>query len=853
MDYIKKTICIEAARTRTQGLMPYYEFGKEYEIQHISGDSGYSTCFKFNKLGLESASGENGNWGQIVANPCFLATNGKTYESMLDKYYRILNMVRNGVKLRKVATKEGEIFTEDVGAFEWNGNCFEGGEEPDSLYVYFAYNANDFLSTEIDSLRPETRRIYRTVSGVESDFIVLINEYDKFIGLSSYLDGVNIPSTVTTHSIGNDEHTKWANYCMIVDDLIGKINIPASIYNKHIKVPKSMPCADVQPYIDWLEENKSLSADCCNARLYEDMGGQDMLDELINKHESECEKKRKALEGLEYSVPYLEMPILLTQNSTDIGVLTNIDGVKYSGETPGPVVTGDTPSRPHGKMTPDANIEESGLTQFDIDFIVHSGVGVTIDQIIMGNTLSAYPTTEMFDAVMSAVSVGITDKLPVDYIIPSGQTRYPIEVESLLGTLRNRKKYTDDRDNVLPGIFKKYSNPAGEMYVCIKMSDNPNYYELVTSSYTITEGGVEKTVYCVVYDKRQLTENDIVGMNNRRTSYTRMFSGGLETLEDAKSVVREQMEGYGDGDESFNPKVWRISVIAPVWTMSALTAYEPNDCISADGYMSGDKIRGNEGPKYSPSDNYNNPTNKFYRTITTCAAGIRIAETEEEETGVIDSAKTHYYFFVKYDNSSGSPMTVPYLSGNTANVYLVSRSDDTYIYRGDFILSAVPNGSFFEVEYVIGGYFEGDEYGRYIGRYGDKGDVYYEKHPFDTKHVDYVALDGVDNVPVWSEYIDFKADMKEFYSPRYNLYRTGNTANIIRMSTGDIWNKDFAYDAYLTKEEYLTNFSQPPKVDVDVTIDRGGVSAFERHYNLAECNTMQDLERYKNNVFFDND
>ena len=590
-----------------------------------------------------------------------------------------------------------------------------------------------------------------------------------------------------------------------------------------------MPCADVQPYIDWLEENQSLSADCCNARLYEDMGGQDMLDEL-KKHESECEKKRKALEELEYSVPYLEMPILLTQNSTDIGVLTNIDGVEYSGETPGPVVTGDTPSRPHGKMTPDANIEESGLTQFDIDFLVHSGVGVTIDQIIMGNTLSAYPTTD----------------------------RYSVEVESLLGTLRNRKKYTDDKDNVLPGMFKKYSNPAGEMYVCIKMSDEPKYYELVVSSYTVTETidgeGVEKTVYCVVYDQRSLSENDIIGMNNRRTSYRRMFQDNIETPEEAQAIVNEEADGYSEGSEEYNPKVWRISVFSPVWTMSALTAYEPNDCISADGYMSGDKIRGNEGPKYSPSDAYNNPTNKFYRTITTCAAGIRIAETEEEETGVIDPAKTHYYFFVKYDNSSGSPMTVPYLSGNTANVYLVSHSGDTYIYRGDFILSAAPNGSFFEVEYVIGGYFEGDENGRYIRpQCDDKGDVYYEKHPFDTKHVDYVALDGVDNVPVWSEYIDFKADMKEFYSPRYNLYRTGNTANIIRMSTGDIWNKDFAYDAYLAKEEYLTNFSQPPKVDVDVTINRGGVSAFERHYNLAECNTMQDLERYGNNVFFNND
>ena len=75
------------------------------------------------------------------------------------------------------------------------------------------------------------------------------------------------------------------------------------------------------------------------------------------------------------------------------------------------------------------------------------------------------------------------------------------------------------------------------------------------------------------------------------------------------------------------------------------------------------------------------------------------------------------------------------------------------------------------------------------------------------------------------------------------------------MTSGEYWaRKDgdgysYANDAYLTKEDYLTNFSLPPKVDVNVTIDRGGVSAFEKHYKLSECNTMQDLVNYGNNFF----
>ena len=126
MDYVKKIICLEDARTRTQGLMPYFEFGKEYPAP--GPNENPMECKSVDGLGLTTVTEEkeNGNWGQFVANPCFLGT-GKTYNTMLHNYYELLNMVRNGVKLRKVKPKEGNtkvIITEDVGAFEWNGMCY---------------------------------------------------------------------------------------------------------------------------------------------------------------------------------------------------------------------------------------------------------------------------------------------------------------------------------------------------------------------------------------------------------------------------------------------------------------------------------------------------------------------------------------------------------------------------------------------------------------------------------------------------------------------------------------------------------------------------------------------------------
>ena len=563
-------------------------------------------------------------------------------------------------------------------------------------------------------MRDETKRIYRSNKEVGDTFIVLIEDYETFNKLSSYLDRTGyqqVGAGVTIET--GPEHFKWARYCQVVDACIGKINIPASIYNKHIKVPKSMPCADVQSYIDWLVNNQKLSADCCNARLWEDRGGEEMLDFLI-KHSGMCQSIMSAVNSLDYAVPYIEMPILLTQNYTDVGVLTNIDGVLYDETLSGAVIQNQEETRPHGYLRPAKELlpnGQSALTQSEIDYLIQSGIGVSFDQIIMDT---------------------------------SAHTDGDIEVESLLQTLRNKKKYTDDKDNVLPGDFKMYDDfPGGKYYKCERNGD---------------DWSVEK--------------------------------------------------------------------------------YGGTDLVNGDG-MTSEEIASSQSTKY-------------YRSVTTRASAQRIAEVYDEEKNEGEPIANVFYFNVKYDNSESSPMECPYKVGNATNVYLLDSGSN--IYRGDFIVDVnTGDGKTFKVEYVVGGYFKGDENGNFIewpDEYHEFGDIYYEEYGLDKTHVDYVALDGVDNVPVWSEYIDFAGAAKEFYSTRYGLIRTGNTATILRLTSGDIWNKDFAYDAYLTKEDYLTGFSLPPKVDVNVTVDRGGASAFERHYKLSECNTMQDLENYQNGYFF---
>jgi hypothetical protein len=392
------------------------------------------------------------------------------------------------------------------------------------------------------------------------------------------------------------------------------------------------------------------------------------------------------------------------------------------------------------------------------------------------------------------------------------------------------------------------------MFTCHKGSDE-KFYNLSVTSRTVTERGETKTYWDVVYAETTASANDIYGLNNLNADELPSIPDGWKSLQtqlEAENIVSEQESSYHEveKDAEFNPSIYLVRIASNDWIIEPAEG-DPKDCKSGDGLDSSEVDEG--GTRYPPGE-FRNATGKLYRTITTAAAGIRIAETEEEETGEQAEVNSHYFFFVKYNNSATTDtlMDIPYEVGNTANLHVVLNEDGerTNRYRGDVLTKIIRTSEYIKFEYVIGGIFTLDEEDGTYQNDVTGGDKYYEKYFIDTAHVDLVPLDGVDRVPVYSNYIDFEGGAKEFYSTRYNLYRTGNTANIIEMTTADFWNEDYAYDAYLAKEDYLTAFSLPPKVDVNVTIDRGGVSVFEKHYKLAECNTMQDLQNYHNGEFF---
>ena len=53
---------------------------------------------------------------------------------------------------------------------------------------------------------------------------------------------------------------------------------------------------------------------------------------------------------------------------------------------------------------------------------------------------------------------------------------------------------------------------------------------------------------------------------------------------------------------------------------------------------------------------------------------------------------------------------------------------------------------------------------------------------------------------------------------------------------------------FITKDG-SEGLQEEPKYNLNLLYNRGSAAAYESHFKLSECNTMEDLENYGNNFF----
>lgn len=214
-----------------------------------------------------------------------------------------------------------------------------------------------------------------------------------------------------------------------------------------------------------------------------------------------------------------------------------------------------------------------------------------------------------------------------------------------------------------------------------------------------------------------------------------------------------------------------------------------------------------------------------------------------------------YYFMVKKDNGAyggqqGQPVynggnagyvtfKIPYVAGSLHNAYQLD--DDTYV--GDYINSISIVGSSWTITYTLGAKIKN---GAYVAKTGIQ---YQETYPYFCSNCKTIRIDGQDGIKFYYDSIDTESTKVTVYSEEYGLYRKANRAKIVGMEVGTTFNDEEMFDAPVFTREDSGLFMTDPKKVFNVTINRGSAAAFESHFKLSECNSIEDLENYGNNYY----
>ena len=405
-----------------------------------------------------------------------------------------------------------------------------------------------------------------------------------------------------------------------------------------------------------------------------------------------------------------------------------------------------------------------------------------------------------------------------------------ITVESKLTTLYSRGFYYISDD--IYGVFEEFPN-GGKLFKCKFYQGNSSADEIINCS----SGSVN------FYSKVGNDEWNLV-----------------------KTISINESENSIQQHESLPNANGAYQVVGIKEIGSSVTITETNSFSSTTYSLDGTL------KTVSAITNYNKSISKFYRwceCYTTNAQGIECGDGEDGDFSTNgkyrnllllscvpdavedDSTGKEYYYMIKYDNGYTG------INNNSINskthpkplklpMTLEKRNIESYDgeFSGTVKYDKITNVTIVDdntkvIEYVIGA-TEGEPIEtsgiHYVDTYHYYGNVFAD-----------VVIDGYYKAQVLYEKIS--SDEESAYSEDFDASRNYVQSKIIGMEIGTQWTPESSLRAYLYTDDSYDNLIEYPKIDVDITFNRGNAAAWESHFKLSECNTFEDLQNYGNNYF----
>lgn len=413
----------------------------------------------------------------------------------------------------------------------------------------------------------------------------------------------------------------------------------------------------------------------------------------------------------------------------------------------------------------------------------------------------------------------------------------PIKCESQLSSLQHPSAIMVSDD--IFGIYEVFKNEdeeeCGQLFKCVYHSGITETPLIVVESSGVTEK--YDSVYVDVFDTVTIPEkgpkpksaNTFI-VEVKRIGENTDYVSGITYTED---YYEEDEDDYGEN-----------KIITTTYYLSAITSgyYGWWECEAYSGDSS-DRIVCGDDEIIKPNDNGK------YRNITILSCVNNIVKNP--------NPGDTYYFLCRYKNGNYNPsaitengtiysLDIPYKENEILN--RVKFDDGTEIY--DVILSKEEIITKDEEENIISSELK-IVYAKGVtsGSTEESGIKYQEIFNYTKNKKAIVPIDGVYMAELYYNEIDLVSPEVTVFSDEYKLYRKTRLSEIIGMEVGTQWTEENAVDAFLITKDGSEGLSEEPKYDINLSYNRGNAAAWESHFKLSECNTMEDLKNYGNNYF----
>ena len=659
-----------------------------------------------------------------------------------------------------------------------------------------------------------------------------------------------------------------------IETAIGKVQITSEKWydeEKHDLVPEYTYLAIAKTQYNWFvrrkrlceqysemktnETHKECESDyCCKCDEYERMGGDNMLSllkTLVDK------AKKIAEEYYGYASNSngvtINTHLLLTKSMQDVGVMTPMEeewvaGDEYFG----------------GDLVVYNN--ETYICTLDSDKST-TGKYNTVTEKIEFDTNSFTKIKEIGNELSSG---NISDELNIKFTLIDDNDEYGIKF-----SITDREYYIYISDNDFVKIDKWAGNTDYEsgtsyvvyndtVYVCTEThtsdsSFNSGYFEKV--EVTKNSANISYSEGDCVYIDVDNTDNDITvdGKVNSKLKSLRRFKDYINAY--------DEFETPGKGED------WLFYYREGVANYRVLDDDLGNVLFFYDNAGEWESEKGYTASTLTPTMVWHEGT------LYTC-----VSSTDGTE-GYFDYAnyeKTYYYVDgtgsqIDEDNGVNTECYNLYAYGDViTDIRYEDNNDGRYKLIFEYVI-----GAHLKATYM--GYDEdndGNKLYKFANFQYDENDKYHGVKQVDTYYINtdsdiYTKLiqgstdsssdaDSDSSSDSSDSFETYVTTSDNFGITKYEFSTDGNTTTetklinnktvvfptIMSEFSATIENSvDYSY-SNIFKEDYLNGISYKPTTDIDVNIQRGNASCFDRHIKLGEIKTLEDMENYANGGFY---